>query len=196
VADQPRPSIADIAWPVRTDRLSIRLATVDDVDATWTFRRLESVCEWMTAWPQDREAYADRFSDPDRLGKTLVIEQDGRVIGDLMVAVEDAWSQAEVAEQAAGVQAEIGWCLDPSYSGQGLGTEAVAALFEVCFDGLGLRRVLANCFAGNVASWRLMERLGMRREMHTVRESLHRSGEWLDGMSYALLADEWRARRP
>ena len=50
----------------------------------------------------------------------------------------------------------------------------------------------ANCFAANDASWRLMERVGMRRELYTVRESLHRSGEWLDGMGYALLADEWR----
>ncbi len=60
---------------------------------------------------------------------------------------------------------------------------------------LGLRRVTAGCFAANEASWRLMERVGMRREIHTVRESLHRSGEWLDGMGYALLADEWRELR-
>lgn len=31
----------------------------------------------------------------------------------------------------------------------------------------------------------------MRREAHTVRDSPHRSGEWLDGLAYALLADEW-----
>ena len=37
-----------------------------------------------------------------------------------------------------------------------------------------------------------MDRLGMRREQHTLRESLHRTGVWLDGMAYALLADEWR----
>lgn len=37
-----------------------------------------------------------------------------------------------------------------------------------------------------------MERVGMRRELYTFRESLHRCGEWLDGMGYALLADEWR----
>jgi RimJ/RimL family protein N-acetyltransferase len=37
-----------------------------------------------------------------------------------------------------------------------------------------------------------MERIGMRRELYTVRDWLHRSGEWLDGMGYALLADEWR----
>ena len=65
-------------------------------------------------------------------------------------------------------------------------------LVRLCFEDLGLRRVTANCFADNEASWRLMERIGMRREPYTVRDSLHRSGEWLDGMGYALLADEWR----
>ena len=50
----------------------------------------------------------------------------------------------------------------------------------------------ANCFAANEPSWRLMERLGMRREAHAVRDSLHRSGEWMDGLTYALLAEEWR----
>jgi RimJ/RimL family protein N-acetyltransferase len=55
--------------------------------------------------------------------------------------------------------------------------------------------VTALCFADNDASWRLMERIGMRREQHTVAESLHRDGAWLDGYGYALLADEWRAER-
>jgi RimJ/RimL family protein N-acetyltransferase len=109
-----------------------------------------------------------------------------------MVAIEDAWAQAEVAEQARGVQAELGWVLDPAVAGQGLATEAVQAVLRVCFVDLGLRRVTASCFADNVPSWRLMERLGMRRETHAVRESLHRNGEWLDGFGYALLADEWQ----
>ena len=65
-------------------------------------------------------------------------------------------------------------------------------LLRLCFTELGLRRVTANCFADNVASWRLMERVGMRREVSAVRESLHRSGAWLDSMGYALLAEEWR----
>ena len=42
-------------------------------------------------------------------------------------------------------------------------------------------------------SWRLMERVGMRRELHAVRESLHRSGKWLDVFGYALLSEEWNA---
>jgi RimJ/RimL family protein N-acetyltransferase len=69
----------------------------------------------------------------------------------------------------------------------------VGEVLRVCFDQLGLRRVVAGCFAGNVASWRLMERVGMRREQHSVRDALHRSGEWMDGYGYALLAEEWRA---
>jgi RimJ/RimL family protein N-acetyltransferase len=34
----------------------------------------------------------------------------------------------------------------------------------------------------------------MRREEHAVRDALHRNGEWMDGYTYALLADEWRDR--
>jgi RimJ/RimL family protein N-acetyltransferase len=81
----------------------------------------------------------------------------------------------------------------PSTRRHGYATEAVRELLRLCLDGLGLRRLTAICFADNDASWRLMERVGMRREFHTVRDSLHRSGEWLDGLGYALLADEWRA---
>ena len=54
----------------------------------------------------------------------------------------------------------------------------------------------ASCFAANTASYRLMERVGMRREAHTVKDALHPSGEWMDGYSYALLADEWRHDNP
>lgn len=84
-----------------------------------------------------------------------------------------------------------GYCTPP-HNGRGYATEAVRALLDIVFDELQLRRVTASCFAANEASWRLMERLGMRRETYNVRESLHRSGEWLDGMVYALLADEHR----
>lgn len=50
----------------------------------------------------------------------------------------------------------------------------------------------AICFAGNEASRRLMERVGMRRELHAEADALHRSGEWLDTYGYALLHSEWR----
>ncbi|MPV36280.1 GNAT family N-acetyltransferase [Georgenia subflava] len=186
----PSP-LAAVAWPVHTDRLAIRPATPADAEATWRYRRLEVVNRWLTRAPETFEAYRVQFEEPASLAKTLVVELDGVVVGDLMVAVEDAWAQAEVAEHARGVQAELGWSLHPDYAGRGYATEAVRELLRICFADLRLRRVTANCFAANEPSWRLMERLGMRRELYTVRESLHRTDGWLDGMGYALLADEW-----
>jgi len=185
-----------IMWPVRTPRLVLRPAAAADAESVWQYRRLEEVSRWLTAAPEDLDGFRRHFEDPARLAKTLLVEHDGTVIGDLMVAFEDAWAQAEVAEQAAGVQAELGWCLAPGRQGRGYAFEAVDALIGICFESLGLRRVLASCFADNEASWRLMERLGMRRELYAVRDSLHRSGEWLDGMGYALLAEEWRGGSP
>jgi RimJ/RimL family protein N-acetyltransferase len=187
-------ALADLSWPVHTERLSLRPGTAADVETTWSFRRLPEVTEWLTS-AGDFDDYRARFLDPGRLAGTLILEHDGCVVGDVMLRVEDGWAQAEVADQARGVQAELGWVFSPDYAGQGYATEAVRELLRLCFADLGLRRVMANCFAANEASWRLMERVGMRRELYTVRESLHRSGAWLDGIGYALLADEWRARR-
>lgn len=180
-----------VTWPVRTDRLTLRPARPEDADRLFEIRLQESVSRWLTRWLTDREEWRRLHCAPERLASTLVVELDGRVIGDLMLRIEDAWAQTEVAERAAGVQAELGWVLDPAYAGRGYATEAVRALIRISFVDLGLRRVVANCFAANEASWRLMERVGMRREAHTVRESLHRDLGWLDGLSYALLADEW-----
>jgi Acetyltransferase (GNAT) domain len=124
----------------------------------------------------------------------VVIELDGDLIGNVLVRVEDPWAQLEVQSEAAGAQAEIGWVLHADHVGHGYATEAVEAVLRICFQVLGLRRVTAGCFAGNTASWKLMERVGMRRELHAVRDALHRSGEWMDSFEYALLADEWTTR--
>jgi len=37
-----------------------------------------------------------------------------------------------------------------------------------------------------------MERVGMRRETHAIRQFLHSSGRWLDTVGYALLSEEWK----
>jgi len=182
---------AALAHPLHTERLTLRSANASDADATWKYRRLESVGAWLTEVPTDLEAYRATFADPARLATTVVVERDGQVIGDFMLRVEDAWAQAEVSDQARNTQAELGWVLDPAHTGHGYATEAVRALLTHCFHDLGVRRVVANCFLANETSWRLMERLGMRREVHALAESLHRSGEWLDTVAYAVLASEW-----
>jgi RimJ/RimL family protein N-acetyltransferase len=186
------PSLDDISWPVRTERLLIRRATAADAAAVWPYRSDPGVAEWLTRLPTDRAAFDEWFGTAEVLGPTLLIEHDGDVVGDLYLAVKDAWAQQEVLSAAEGIEAELGWVLAPAHRGHGFGTEAVRALLAISFDQLGLRRVFAGCFTANEPSWRLMERVGMRRENHTLRDGLHRDLGWLDGFQYALLADEWR----
>ncbi|WP_308279588.1 GNAT family N-acetyltransferase [Phycicoccus mangrovi] len=67
-------------------------------------------------------------------------------------------------------------------------------LLEIAFEDLRLRRVTAGCFADNVGSWKVMEKAGMRREQHGVRDSWHAELGWVDGLTYALLREEWVGR--
>ncbi|MFD5224250.1 GNAT family N-acetyltransferase [Microbacterium sp. NPDC058342] len=193
-------SLSAAAWPIRTERLELRPLEIADLDAVWAFRRLPEVSEWLGRAPATREEFHETYSDSERRATTLVIvlpDADGgpAIIGDLMIRIGDGWAQAEVAEEAHGTEAELGWVLAPAYTGRGYAREAVSAAIDVCFGALGLRRVHAGCFAANEPSWRLMERLGMRREEFSRRTALHRSGEWMDGMNYGLLAEEWPGRR-
>lgn len=181
-----------VAWPVRTERLLLRRMSAADAPAMWAYRRLDEVTRWVTSRPADEAAWI--AGSAAMLRDQLVLELDGRVVGDLMVRVEDAWAQREVAHRAAGTQAELGWTLDPADGGRGLATEAVRAALGIAFEGLGVRRVVASAFADNAPSLRLAERVGMRRESYAVADSLHRDLGWIDGVGYALLAEEWAAR--
>jgi RimJ/RimL family protein N-acetyltransferase len=178
-----------------TERLTLRPATSADADSSWRYRRLESVNEWLTGCPADLRSYRTLFSEPDRLASTIIVvlghDAAAPIIGDFMLRRENAWAQLDVADQARDAQAELGWVLDPAHTGHGYASEAVRELLRYCFQDLGVRRVTANCFLANDTSWRLMERVGMRREQHAVRESLHRSGRWLDTVAYAILDEEW-----
>jgi RimJ/RimL family protein N-acetyltransferase len=183
--------LAAVDWPVRTDRLLLRRAGEADLNAIWAYRRDPAVTHWLSLAPLTLEQHRASFVERGELARMILLELDGRIVGDAMLRVEDACAQAERAPDAKGTQAELGWTLDPAYAGRGYATEAARALVDLSFGPLGLRRVYALCFSGNEPSWRLMERLGMRREQHMVKESLHRSGEWLDAFGYALLAEEW-----
>src|SRR3954463_9347955 len=111
--------LSAVDWPVRTERLLLRPAGSADAEATWRYRRLPEVNRWLTAAPTTLGDFRAYFDQPDRLAKTLMIERDGQVIGDLMVAIDDPHAQAEVGETAAGTQAELGWCVAPAHAGRG-----------------------------------------------------------------------------
>ncbi|MBA3021984.1 GNAT family protein [Propionicimonas sp.] len=186
-------SFERLDWPLLTARLTLRPARASDAAEIWGWQQLPEVIQWTPRQLASLEAFTDHWVK--HLDRTLVVAQGGRLIGSAKVSVQNAWSQEEVVTQAAGAEAEIGWALDPSIHGQGYGTELAVSLLAICFDGLGLHRVVGICFADNAASARVMEKAGMRREAHFRADSLHRDGRWYDTYCYAMLASEWAQQR-
>lgn len=87
-------------------------------------------------------------------------------------------------------QAEIGFTIARPYQRQGYASEAVRRLLDYLFEDLNLHRVRANCDAENLASARLMEKVGMRREAHFI-ENIWFKGRWASEYWYAILKQEW-----
>ncbi|KGN30802.1 hypothetical protein N802_06225 [Knoellia sinensis KCTC 19936] len=193
-------TLADVTWPVRTERLLLRPATVADLKVVWSqWRRREDVAQFMTNPTRELDAYLERLGPPEKLATVLVVElhdrsaPEGRLIMDLHVRVLDSYAQTDVEEGARGTRANLGWSMDPTVHGRGLETEALRAALGICFDVLGLHRVEADCFAANEPSWRLMERVGMTRESHQRADALHRELGWVDRYAYAMLDSDWEA---
>ena len=89
---------------------------------------------------------------------------------------------------------EVGYVFHPACAGHGYATEATALMVELAFSALGAHRVSARLDARNLASARLLERLGMRREGRLIENEFVK-GEWTDEAIYAILDREWRAER-
>jgi RimJ/RimL family protein N-acetyltransferase len=185
-------TFARISWPRRTERLTLRPALTADLPAVFAIRSRAEVAQWMPDHPTSYDDWLLRLGRTGAVDRMLVMELDGTVIGDLYINVEDAWAQVEVKDVGKRAQAEIGWCLSPDHQGQGYVSEAMAEVVRLCFEEIGVRRVVANAFADNTPSVRVMERLGMVCEGRFRSESLHRDHGWIDGATYALLREDWK----
>jgi len=85
---------------------------------------------------------------------------------------------------------EVGWRLGRGAWGQGYATEAARALLRWAFDTLDLNRVQAEADTRNVASARVLEKLGFVRE-GTLREDCIVDGEVSDSWVYGLVKRDW-----
>jgi RimJ/RimL family protein N-acetyltransferase len=87
--------------------------------------------------------------------------------------------------------ASLGYCLTEGAWGHGYATEAAHALLEWAFDTLDLNRVQAEADTRNVASARVLEKLGFVLE-GTLREDCVVNGDVSDSWVFGLLRREWR----
>ena len=177
-------------WPILTERLLLRPFKRGDVDAVYGYRRRDDVARYLFDQPMTRENCADAvqlrvsqlslIEDGDRLVLAVERRSGGELIGELSL----------ICRSTAARQAEIGYIFNPDFHGQGFATEATRALMTLGFRDHGFHRIYARCDIRNTASYRLMERLGMRREAH-FRQHMLVKGAWADEYIYAALAADW-----
>ena len=113
----------------------------------------------------------------------VCLKENEKLIGNLYLGKEDfdTW--------------ELGFVFNRKYQGQGYATEGAKALLDYAFTHLGARRIIAMCNPKNDHSWKLLERLHMRREgllLQNIYFKIDSNGDpvWLDTYQYATLKEE------
>jgi [ribosomal protein S5]-alanine N-acetyltransferase len=169
----------------------LRLRPFDDADANDLFALHSSayVLRYWDAPPWSERVRAERFITACRqmaeggTGARLAVDRDcdGAFIGWCSL---NRWNPDYRS-------ASLGYCFDDAAWGHGYATEAARALLRWAFDTLDLNRVQAETDTRNVASARVLEKLGFVRE-GTLREDCVVNGEVSDSWVYGLIRREWR----
>jgi RimJ/RimL family protein N-acetyltransferase len=178
--------------PIATERLVLRPFTPDDFDALYAYRSRPDVTRWLP-WDAQNEdevrvALAKKLTsvaitdEGDVLALAITRRDTGAVVGDVILEYASA-------EHRSG---EIGYIMHPDHQGLGFTTEACRVMLRIAFEDLRLHRVIGRIEPRNLASARVLEKLGMRREALFVENELIKGG-WENEAVYAILDREWRA---
>jgi RimJ/RimL family protein N-acetyltransferase len=168
-----------------TERLILRAITPDDATAIHRYMSDPEVTVFLPEGQLDMDAaraFAARNAGDEATAIAVLERGAGEIIGHMPF---HPWFGPRTHE--------IGWVFGRTHQGRGYATEAARSLLAYAFETLGCHRVIATCQPENPPSWRVMEKLGMRREAH-FRAALFRGGdEWWDEYFYAILDHEYRA---
>jgi RimJ/RimL family protein N-acetyltransferase len=182
------------SYPIYTERLFLRPFKDSDLEDLYAYHSLSEVTRflyWDKRTLDETKKALERKKNEAHLtkeGSTLTLavihKETSRVIGEVSLT----WHSQEHQ------QGEIGFVFNPAFQGHGYAAEATGVIFSLGFEELKLHRIYGRCDARNIASYKLMERLGMRREAHFIHNEIFK-GEWGDEFVYALLQDDWIATR-
>jgi len=179
-------------WPTTLTEGAVSLRPLRQRDAReWRAVRARNA-EWLRPWeatspepavdaPPTYSAMVRRLKAEAREGRTMpfVIAFGDVLVGQLTVG-GIAWGSLR--------SAHIGYWVDQRVAGRGIMPTAVAMATDHCFD-VGLHRIEINIRPENLASRRVVEKLGFRPEGLRPRY-LHIDGDWRDHLSFALTAEE------
>ncbi len=170
---------------IETERLVIRYYQEGDQEDTYTYLSDPETVRYEPYRPFGKKAAYEeacrRIKDTRFLAVCL---KEGRLIGNLYFAPEEYGNW------------EVGYVFNRDYWGHGYATEAVKGLFDIAFGQWGVRRILAMCDQKNPQSWKLMERVGMRKEAQ-IKQNIYFWKDdmghpiWKDTLQYAILQSEY-----
>lgn len=182
-------AVASDAPTLVTDRLALRALRLDDAAAIADGAGDKRVARFLIAVPSPYPiALARRWAQgridwwTDRRGVTLAVTrrtQTRQLLGTVSLRL-----------YARDHRAELGYWLSHGAWGYGFATEACRALIAFGFEELALARIYAQVLAGNTASQRVLEKVGMIAE-GTKRQHVKKARRLHDVMLYGLLRDEW-----
>ncbi len=170
---------------LETARLLLRELSLEDVPAVQRWATDPEVYRHMPWGPNTpeqtaeflRTAIAARSAEPRRVFELGIADRaTGELVGACGCRVRSVQN----------LDGDIGYALRRDRWGQGLATEAAAALVEFGLRALGLHRVWATCHVENARSARVLEKVGMRREGR-LRDCVRARGAWRDSYLYALV---------
>lgn len=144
---------------IETERLLLRPLDMGDLETTHAYAGNEENGRYMMYLPNKTMEETKNFlqwaaaewEKEEQSAYEFAILLDGKHIG-----VVSAHLDAESGD------AELGWILHKAYWGKGYATEAARAVKHFALEELGARRLVAYCDSENIASQRLMDRLGLR----------------------------------
>jgi len=173
---------------IETERLLIREFRISDAVDLHEYLSDGTTYRFEPGAPISQEkalALAEERSKGDNF-LAVELKAEGRMIGHLY------WAPEEPPEFLAW---EIGYIFNRKYQGKGYCTEAVRAFLDANRLKPGIHRINAYCNPENVASWKVLEKAGMKREGYfRKRGFFRRDGAgiplWHDCYAYGILADE------
>lgn len=177
------PTVQKKLPPVQTQRLILRPFALADWPAVHRYMSDPDVTRWLPEGCLDQaqtKAFVRKNIGRSATAVAAIARHSGELIGHM---VFHPWFVHATQE--------IGWVIARQHQGRGYATEGARALLHAAFCRLGCHRVIATCQPENAASWRVMERLGLRREAHFRQALFRQPGVWWDEYFYALLADEY-----
>lgn len=189
-------TIPEVTWPRAAGPLTLRLPSDEAIDAVLRWRNRPEVTRWLLRTEVEPDAFRRNWLGglDDPLDHSAIAYAGDEVVGTGSLWLTDGMGQTH-GDPAAYERAEagIGYLIDPAKAGRGYATAVARGLLDLAFGELGVHRVTAGCFADNAGSRRVLEKVGMRLEQVGVRDSWHAELGWIDGCTYAILAEEWRA---